>query len=88
MSAVHFSLEADAFDAHDLSVVTNDALQYSIWPSDRALPGGWRHIGFRGARDACLEYIDGHWSDLSPAPVRRHFAAQCASRIDPTGRLA
>lgn len=56
-------------------VVLNDEEQYSIWPSGRALPAGWRAEGKRGPRDACLQHIDEVWTDMRPLSLRRSMAA-------------
>jgi MbtH protein len=48
-------------------VVVNDSGQYSVWPEDRAVPGGWRAAGPAGAKSACLERITGVWTDMRPA---------------------
>ncbi len=51
-------------------VVANGEDQHSIWPSDRALPGGWQDTGVRGTKAACLESIRGLWTDLRPLTLR------------------
>lgn len=52
------------------AVVINDEEQYSIWPTFRALPLGWREEGKRGSKEECLEYIDQVWRDITPKSVR------------------
>ena len=39
-------------------VVVNHEEQYSIWPSDRDLPAGWRREGTSGPKAACLDHIE------------------------------
>jgi MbtH protein len=56
-------------------VVCNDEEQYSIWRAGRALPNGWRTVGFRGTKDACLERINELWTDLRPRSLREAMAA-------------
>jgi MbtH protein len=57
---------------HDLYVVVkNHEEQYSIWRAERPAPPGWVPAGFRGARVDCLEYIRVHWTDMTPASLRR-----------------
>jgi MbtH protein len=51
-------------------VVMNDEEQYSIWPSYKALPAGWRDVGRRGAKADCLAYIDATWTDMRPRSLR------------------
>lgn len=52
------------------AVVVNDEEQYSVWPVERALPGGWREAGRRGSREECLAYVDEVWTDLRPLSAR------------------
>jgi MbtH protein len=53
------------------SVVVNDEEQYSIWPSDRALPAGWREAGKKGTKADCLSFIESVWVDMRPLSLRR-----------------
>ena len=53
------------------NVVLNDEEQYSIWPSDRALPAGWRREGMAGTKDECLAHIEVVWTNMRPLSVRR-----------------
>ncbi len=52
-------------------VVVNDERQYSIWPADRGLPGGWHNAEFEGSRSQCLAHIERVWTDMRPLSVRR-----------------
>ena len=51
-------------------VVINNEEQYSIWPDDMDLPGGWFGVGVRGSRDQCLDHISRVWSDMRPRALR------------------
>lgn len=62
------TVEVDCF-----VVVINDELQYSIWPCNRDVPGGWHADGCSGSRDKCLEHIAREWTDMRPLSVRRHL---------------
>jgi uncharacterized protein YbdZ (MbtH family) len=55
------------------SVVVNHEEQYSIWPSHRDIPLGWRLVGKTGRKDECLEYIDSAWMDMRPLSLRKHM---------------
>ncbi|CAJ9031565.1 MbtH family protein [Burkholderia pseudomallei] len=68
-------------DADDVvyAVVVNDEEQYSIWPTFRALPAGWREAGVRGPKAECLAHIEAVWTDMRPASLRRHLDAARAS---------
>ena len=59
----------------DTLVVLNDEEQYSIWPTGRAIPAGWRPEGFAGTRAACLAHIDAAWTDMRPRSVREAMRA-------------
>ncbi|MFD7507237.1 AMP-binding protein [Streptomyces sp. NPDC059850] len=55
-------------------VVLNDEGQYSIWWTDRELPGGWRAEGTSGSRERCLTRVEEVWTDPRPAGLRRRTA--------------
>ncbi len=52
-------------------VVQSAQQRYSLWPADRNIPAGWRHIGASGSRATCLQYIEQVWTELTPALLRR-----------------
>ena len=58
-------------DAIVYAVVINYEEQYSIWPSQKALPRGWRAVGKQGSKADCLKYIDEVWTDMRPASLRQ-----------------
>ena len=58
-------------DTTEFSVVINDEEQYSIWPSYKAIPAGWRAEGKRGNKADCLAHIDQVWTDMRPLSLRR-----------------
>ena len=60
-------------DEIEYAVVLNDEEQYSIWPTFRDVPEGWREVGVRGPKAVCLEYIERMWTDMRPASLRRHM---------------
>ena len=60
-------------------VVVNHQEQYSIWPSDMALPSGWSDAGKVGTKTECLGYIDEVWTDMRPLSVRRQLEAESNS---------
>ncbi|MFJ2033348.1 MbtH family protein [Streptosporangium sp. NPDC087985] len=55
-------------------VVLNEEEQYSLWPADRELPGGWRAEGFEGPEEDCLAHIDQVWTDMRPLSLRQAHA--------------
>ncbi|MEU7530180.1 MbtH family NRPS accessory protein [Saccharothrix sp. NPDC042600] len=57
-------------DDRHYTVVHNDEEQYSLWPTDRALPPGWTSVGVAGTKTACLEHIRTVWTDMRPKSLR------------------
>lgn len=55
----------------EYQVVVNHEEQYSIWPAHKAIPNGWKATGPRGAKDECLSYIEGVWTDMRPLSLRK-----------------
>jgi len=55
------------------TVVINHEEQYSIWPSDRELPLGWREGGKTGPKAECLAYIKEVWTDMRPLSLRKQM---------------
>lgn len=51
-------------------VVVNHEEQYSIWPTDRELPAGWKGVGKEGLKQECLDYIEEVWTDMRPQSLR------------------
>ncbi len=60
----------DDDELRDYAVVFNEEEQYSLWPSDRALPLGWRTNGVTGSKEHCLEHIRRVWTDIRPKSLR------------------
>ena len=56
-------------------VVVNAEEQYSIWSIDKAIPPGWRAVGFRGTEAECLSYIEQVWTDMRPLSLRKRMSA-------------
>lgn len=52
-------------------VVVNHEEQYSIWPSDRENPIGWKDVGKNGLKQECLDYIKEVWTDMRPLSLRK-----------------
>jgi len=56
------------------SVVINHEEQYSIWPKGKAIPSGWKPVGFAGNKDESLRHIEEVWTDMRPVSSRRAIA--------------
>ncbi len=52
-------------------VVVNHEEQYSIWPSDREIPTGWKDAGKVGTKQECLDYVKEVWTDMRPLSLRQ-----------------
>ncbi|MER5822431.1 MbtH family protein [Streptomyces mirabilis] len=48
------------------SVLVNDEGQYSLWPAFADIPAGWAAELVEADREACLAYIEEHWTDMRP----------------------
>lgn len=51
-------------------VLANDEEQHSLWPSSLAVPAGWRVVHGEDDRQASLDYVERHWTDLRPLSTR------------------
>ncbi|MGW4546916.1 MbtH family protein [Streptomyces violaceorubidus] len=47
-------------------VLVNDEGQHSLWPSFAEVPAGWTVALAETDRQACLDYINEHWTDMRP----------------------
>jgi MbtH protein len=52
-------------------VLINAEGQHSLWPAALEVPAGWTVVRGADTREACLRYIDEHWTDLRPAGLIR-----------------
>jgi MbtH protein len=51
-------------------VLVNDEDQHSLWPAFAEVPAGWTVAFGEAPREACLEYVEEHWTDLRPKSLR------------------
>ena len=47
-------------------VLVNDEGQHSLWPSFAEVPEGWTVAHAEDDRQACLDYVEEHWTDMRP----------------------
>jgi MbtH protein len=40
--------------------------QFSLWPAFAQIPAGWTVAHGTDTRQACLEHIEQHWTDMRP----------------------
>jgi MbtH protein len=62
---------SNPFDDEDGSfyVLVNDEKQNSLWPSFAEVPEGWTIAFGEDSRQACLDHIEEHWTDMRPASL-------------------
>lgn len=54
-------------------VLVNDEDQHSLWPVFVDVPEGWRVVFGADSRQACLDYVEQHWTDLRPRSLREQM---------------
>ena len=59
------------FDERDGSfvVLINHEQQHSLWPASIDVPAGWQTSQGPAPRQACLNYIETHWTDMRPGSL-------------------
>ena len=63
------SEDQDPFETYN--VVINLEEQYSIWPTEKEIPVGWRTVGVSGTKQECLDHIEEVWTDMRPLSLRK-----------------
>jgi MbtH protein len=66
MTSITPSVNNLSIDGNHFIVLKNSKNEYSLWPADKALPGGWNSTNISGTKDECKAYIDKHWLALMP----------------------
>jgi uncharacterized protein YbdZ (MbtH family) len=66
--------DPDREDTTIYKVVMNHEEQYSIWPSYKEIPLGWKDVGKSGLKPECLAYIKDVWTDMRPLSLRKRMA--------------
>ncbi|ROO88885.1 MbtH protein [Actinocorallia herbida] len=56
-------------------VLVNDEGQYSLWPTFAEVPAGWTVAKAADTRQACLDHITEHWTDMRPRSLARAMDA-------------
>jgi MbtH protein len=77
------SIFGDVFGDEEATfeVVMNHEEQYSIWPTHREVPAGWRTVGKSGKKKECLAYIEEVWTDMQPLSLRKRMEeAACGGK--------
>lgn len=63
----------DDEDQKIYNVVVNNEEQWSIWPSYKSIPAGWKFGGKEGSKEECLAFIKSVWTDLRPRTLREQM---------------
>jgi len=61
-------------DNAEFFVLVNAEGQHSLWPSFAEVPDGWRRAHGPDTRQACLDYVSEHWTDMRPASLAAAMA--------------
>jgi len=64
-------MNRDSDESTVYTVVATDEEQYSIWPTHKPIPAGWRDAGKTGPKAECLLYVKEVWTDMRPLSLRR-----------------
>jgi MbtH protein len=64
----------------EFMVLVNEEGQYSLWPTFREVPDGWKAVGPRGSRKECLDYIEENWTDMRPKSLVEQMSKDAAER--------
>ena len=67
-------------DRYEYTVLINDEEQYSLWPTFKPVPKGWRQVGPVGKKADCLAYVEANWTDMRPLGVRQQLEKAAAAR--------
>ena len=56
------------FDRTDGSflILVNHLNQHSLWPEFAQIPAGWTQVFGPADLDAANEYVQAHWTDITP----------------------
>jgi MbtH protein len=76
-------------------VIVKHEERYAIWPTEKALPTGWRSVGKQGKKAECLDYVKMVWrTGTCPLNPRKKIDAVStpalvvvAEKTDPPERL-
>lgn len=75
--------EDDEEDRRNYFVVCNSEEQYSIWPSHKPIPQGWRSVGKEARKAECLRYIENVWIDMRPRSLRENSRSRLPESESP-----
>ena len=56
-------------DTRTYIVLVNHEEQYSLWPADLPVPGGWDEC-MTGSKGECDDFVNTNWTDMRPKSLR------------------
>lgn len=56
-------------------VLVNSEGQHSLWPASVQVPDGWKAVHGPDSRQACLDYVESHWTDMRPKSLIEAMAS-------------
>lgn len=54
-------------------VLVNHEEQYSLWPSYKAIPLGWKAVGKEQTKEEAIAYVEQVWTDMRPLSLRKQM---------------
>ncbi|MFD7020153.1 MbtH family protein [Streptomyces sp. NPDC059161] len=71
------------FDDNDsrFQVLCNEEGQHSLWPAFAEVPDGWTVVHPQDTRQACLDHVEKHWTDLRPKSLTKGAPSPAQTRI-------
>ncbi len=54
-------------------VIRNYEEQYSLWLSTIDVPAGWTTVFGPETKEACIAWVNEHWTDMRPLSLRRRM---------------
>ena len=60
-------------------VLVNHEGQHSLWPSFLKVPDGWNVAHPEDSRQACLDYVNEHWTDMRPKSLVEQMNARASA---------
>ncbi len=67
-------------DKQQYQVLVNHEEQYSLWPTFKEIPTGWKQVGPIGKKQDCIDYVEEVWTDMRPLSVRWQLEKAAAER--------
>lgn len=54
-------------------VLVNHEEQYSLWPSYKPIPLGWKAVGKEQTKEEAIAYVEQVWTDMRPLSLRKQM---------------